>query len=210
MQDSFDSRMKGNSPVSTKSNSDKGWMFCSIALLVILIGAGVFGGIIIAKGNRDTNRLSEVEQQLKEKEAKIEELEKANGDTVNEPAADPDGSQGAPGGSSLNLTVDYAKLQKLVGNGTITPLNIEYSADDEYLVVIADVAETNGGFAGVWYKSTAAGSSWKELEAGHQAGACSNYSDAQKELMNKFKTLDDKLGSDYIGCYESDGSFYPR
>ena len=35
----------------------------------------MFAGVIIAKGNRDTNKLSEVEQQVKEKDQKITDLE---------------------------------------------------------------------------------------------------------------------------------------
>ena len=91
MEDSFEARMQGHTPESIRSKkSGKGWMICSIVLIVIMIVAGVFGGMIIMKGNRDTNRLSEVEQQLKEKEEKITELEqqidqqKAVTDCINE------------------------------------------------------------------------------------------------------------------------------
>ena len=199
MQDSFDSRMKGNSPVSTKSNSDKGWMFCSIALLVILIGAGVFGGIIMAKGNRDTNRLSEVEQQLKEKEAKIEELEKASGD------------QDAPV-DKQPAKIDYLGLGKVINGYDFGAKNIEYSPTGKYLVVIAGVSDgPNGsGYAGVWYKSTESGSTWKELQSGQGFSDCSEYSEDEKNLMDEFKSLDDQLGSRYIGCYESGEKVFPE
>ena len=54
----------------SRSKAGKGWMICAIILAVVLVAGGTFAAIIIAKGNRDTNRLSEVEAQLKEKETK--------------------------------------------------------------------------------------------------------------------------------------------
>ncbi|MBO4855429.1 hypothetical protein J5500_03440 [Candidatus Saccharibacteria bacterium] len=91
MPDSFDARMQGQTPESVKQKSGKGWMICSIILAILLIGGGVFAGMIIMKGDRDTNRLSEVEQQLKEKDEKIAELEKK----IDEGAisSDPEGDQ---------------------------------------------------------------------------------------------------------------------
>ena len=88
MQDSFNARMQGQSPASiTKQKTGKGWMILSVILFILLIGGGVFAGMIIVKGNRDTNKLSEVENELQEKDAKIAELESNNkqiqaGDTI--------------------------------------------------------------------------------------------------------------------------------
>ncbi len=84
MQDSFEARMNGQAPTPapapTKQKSGKGWKVFSIILLFLLVGGGVFAGMIIVKGNRDTNRLSEVENELEEKNTKITELEKKTKD----------------------------------------------------------------------------------------------------------------------------------
>ena len=80
--------------------------------------------MIILKGDRDTNRLSEVENQLKEKEAKIEELEKS-GEKTNLPTIDI---------KSLTKTDDF-DFRKM-----------EFTKDGKYLYVISDVTEEIGGF----------------------------------------------------------------
>ena len=59
-----------------QAKSNKVWMISTIILAFVLVVGGTFAAMIIIKGNRDTNRLSEVEQLLKEKDAKIAELEK--------------------------------------------------------------------------------------------------------------------------------------
>ena len=47
MQDSFDARMQGQAPASVKPvKSSKGWMVCSIILIILLIGVCVFGYMI--------------------------------------------------------------------------------------------------------------------------------------------------------------------
>ena len=205
-QDSFDARLQGQKPESiAKAKTGKGWMICSIVLLVILIGVSVFGGMIIAKGNRDTNRLSEVEAQLKEKDAKIAEIEKA----------EPAGGQEISNDTKDVATIDFAGLRKITateyGSGaTLSVGKLEYTKDGKYIYAIAGVGSQYGSDAGVWYRSAAAGSSWKLLNRGQATGDCSLLSDEVKSSMKEDKSIEDDMPSKYLACKQADGSTFPE
>ena len=186
MQESTDMNMV--TPAVEKPKASKGWMIVSIILIIILIGVCVFGGMIILKGDRDTNRLSEVESQLKEKEAKIEELEKS-GEKINLPTIDI---------KALTKTDDF-DFRKM-----------EFTKDGKYLYVISDVTEEIGGYVGIWYKSTEEGSEWKKLQAGNGFTDCADVTDEQKQFMQDYKYIDDDLDSQFLGCLNADGTTFPE
>jgi hypothetical protein len=100
--------------------------------------------------------------------------------------------------------IDYVSLRKLVGEENLfSPIKIGFDDDGEYIVVIANLATgTDFNKNGVWYKSVEDESPWKELQINAQplAPLCHEFSDEQKELMEKFDSLDDDLDDQYIGC----------
>ena len=100
--------------------------------------------------------------------------------------------------------IDYVSLRKLVGEENLfSPIKIGFDDDGEYIVVIANLATgTDFNKNGVWYKSVEDESPWKELQVNAQpvAPLCHEFSDEQKELMEKFDSLDDDLDDQYIGC----------
>ena len=199
MQDSFDARMKGNVPETVKPKSSKGWMICSFILLAILIGGGVFAGMIIMKGDRDTNRLSEVEQQLKEKEDRIAELEKNEQTTEGQ----------------KTLSIDYAGLRKLThtengDKGTLSITKLDITKDGKYFYAIGGVSVEGTSSAGVWYKEVEESASWKSLNGGQAIGSCSALSEEAKEFMGNYKYIDDDLSSKYLACKQEDGTIFPE
>ena len=190
-----------NSEPNTKSG--KSWMICSIILLVILIIGGAFAAMIIAKGNRDTNRLADVEQQLKEKEEKISQLEKADGDEQEE--------------MSNRLTqIDIEGLKKVAGvssgEGLYLSINkLEFTNDGKYLYAIGGISASGFGGAGVWYKSTTSDAEWQTIVKGAQAvDDCSNYSKEVLDFMKDYSYIDDDLPSRYLACRQADGSIFPE
>lgn len=173
--------------------TSKAWMIISIILMVILIGLAVFEVFVFSKSNGDADKIADLEKQLSEKDAKIEEAEKAK------VAAE----EKATKTEKTSNLIEIAKLKKLIGvDYNFMPVKIEYTKDGKYLYAIADLAYGNTSSAGVWYKSTAAGSEWKELQAGHNLGMCTQYTDEAKKFMETYKDIDNDLGSKYLGCYE--------
>ena len=201
MSSMVDANYNANEAANTKSG--KSWMICSIILLVILIIGGAFAAMIIAKGNRDTNRLADVEQQLKEKEEKISQLEKVGGDGQEE--------------MSDRLTrIDMAGLKKVAGvssnEGVYLTINkLEFTNDGKYLYAIGGVGTSGTGGAGVWYKSTTSDAEWQTIVKGAQAvGDCSNYSKEVLDFMKDYSYIDDDLPSGYLACRQADGSIFPE
>ena len=192
-----------NAKKAANTKSGKSWMICSIILLVILIIGGAFAAMIIAKGNRDTNRLADVEQQLKEKEEKISQLEKADGDEQEE--------------MSDRLTqIDIEGLKKVAGvssdEGLYLSINkLEFTNDGKYLYAIGGISASGFGGAGVWYKSTTSDAEWQTIVKGAQAvGDCSNYSKEVLDFMKDYSYIDDDLPSGYLACRQADGSIFPE
>lgn len=201
MSSMIDANYNAKEAASTKSG--KSWMICSIVLLVILIIGGAFAAMIIAKGNRDTNRLADVEQQLKEKEEKISQLEKADGDEQEE--------------MSDRLTrIDIEGLKKVAGVSSdedvyLTINKLEFTNDGKYLYAIGGVGASGTGGAGVWYKSTTSDAEWQTIVKGAQAvGDCSNYSKEVLDFMKDYSYIDDDLPSGYLACRQADGSIFPE
>lgn len=192
-----------NAKKAANTKSGKSWMICSIILLVILIIGGAFAAMIITKGNRDTNRLADVEQQLKEKEEKISQLEKADGDEQEEMLD--------------RLTqIDIEGLRKVAGvssdEGLYLSINkLEFTNDGKYLYAIGGISASGFGGAGVWYKSTTSDAEWQTIVKGAQAlGDCSNYSKEVLDFMKDYSYIDDDLPSRYLACRQSDGSIFPE
>jgi hypothetical protein len=159
--------------------------------------------MIIAKGNRDTNRLADVEQQLKEKEEKISQLEKAGDDEQEE--------------MSDRLTrIDIEGLKKVAGvssdKGLYLSINkLEFTNDGKYLYAIGGISASGFGGAGVWYKSTTSDAEWQTIVKGAQAvGDCSNYSKEVLDFMKDYSYIDDDLPSGYLACKQADGSIFPE
>ena len=180
-------------PTEVQPKTGKAWMIISIILMVMLIGLAVFEIFVFSKSSGDADKIADLEKQLSEKTAKIEEIEKEK-TAAEEKATETE--------KTSNL-IEIAKLKKLIGvDYSFMPIKIEYTKDGKYLYAIADVSYGNSGNAGVWYKSTAAGSEWKELQAGQSLGMCTQYTDEAKKFMETYKDIDNDLGSKYLGCYE--------
>nr|MCR4753632.1 hypothetical protein [Candidatus Saccharibacteria bacterium] len=201
MSSMVDANYNAKEAANTKSGNS--WMICSIVLLVILIIGGAFAAMIITKGSRDTNRLADVEQQLKEKEEKISQLEKADGDEQEE--------------MSDRLTrIDIEGLKKVAGISSdedvyLTINKLEFTNDGKYLYAIGGVGASGTGGAGVWYKSTTSDAEWQTIVKGAQAvGDCSNYSKEVLDFMKDYSYIDDDLPSGYLACRQADGSIFPE
>ena len=177
MQDSFDARMQGQTPATVKpAKSGKGWMILSIVLLVVMIAGGVFAGMIIMKGNRDTNRLSEVENQLKEKEAKIEELEKAK-TSAEEKAKE---AQAVAIDAAAEELTNLITKNKQYGPSIVLK-ELKTTSDGKYLYAIA--GDTTG--QGVYFKEIENGK-WTFVNGGHAVSACSEISAEGLEFMKTY------------------------
>lgn len=102
-----------------------------------------------------------------------------------------------------NIKIDYRSIATLEGQGAdVSPRNIEIDDKGEYVVVVADIAMGEGGYAGVWYKRLESGATWQRLLSGQDAVQCSSLTDEQRELVKRFDNLDDMLDSQYITCEE--------
>ena len=180
---------------ASQSNTNKGWMIGAITLAVVLIVGGAFAAMIIAKGNRDTNRLSEVETELKDKETKIEELEKQISKTPAGAAED-----------RVSVDIDSIKeiiaanekipVEKIILNSTI----ITTQGEQKNIVLGTSVGvKGSSGFYTIYYKENTPGSEWKKVSTHHQL-TCSSLSANQKAILKDlFYCVDEDMNTKVIG-----------
>lgn len=168
-------------------------MICAIILAVVLVAGGTFAAIIIAKGNRDTNRLSEVEAQLKEKETKIDELEKQIGKTAAE--------------DSISVDIDSIKEtiaadEKVpVENITLNNTIITTQKEQKNIVLGTSVGVKNGsGFYAIYYKENTSGSEWKKVSTHHQLTCSSLSADKKAILKDLFYCVKEDGDTELIGA----------
>ena len=182
MEDAFDLGEEKKTR-KKKSKNAKQWMICSIVLAAVLLVGGAFAGMIIIKGNRDTNRLSEVEQQVKEKDQKIADLESKISE-LEQKIKDAETANTAAG-----QKVDYVDLADMLRQKG-TSINVMLSGitpDKEYYYVAGSIIDKNG-FGGYefYYKEAKEGAEWQLLYGGQGAPDCSKFTAEQKALIDKY------------------------
>lgn len=193
MEDSFEARLAGHTPepVNLKEKSGKGWMICSIVLLVLLIGVGVFAGILFFnKGDDGKAKIAELEGQIKEKDEKIKECEEAaakakdcdtpdsKDDTKTEPVVQKD---------VINVDFDGLRAAAKQIDGDITSYTdivIKMAEGGKYIVADGSVATVGSGYELYMYKENKAGATWKELFGTQAAIPCSSLTQTQKDVFH--------------------------
>lgn len=215
MEDSFDARLNGEyKPPRAEKKGGKGWMITSIILLVLLIGAGTFAGIMLLSNNNNGDKMLASEKQVAEKDAKISELEK----TISEKDAEIATLKNAsvtPGGNTetakkySDFKLDLAGLMKLINKDnkdypgivskTLDLVKAEFTSDDKYLILATQIIEGETGYAGVYYKEVGANTSWKALHEGHQF-PCAIASAEAKKFSETYKSFDSGLDSNWVQC----------
>ena len=177
-----------------KAKSNKGWMISTIVLLVLLVGFGVFGGLIMAKGNRDTNDLADVRAELEEKNNKIAELEAK--------IKEADSAQGLNGfdlnGAGMAKTLGLGRVESSTNAETsLTRIyDIKVSKDGKYLY--ADVGGFTGaaGFRTIVYRALP-GTEWKSLGVPRSSiSDCKDYSKVALEILMDYGRTDEKCQPD--------------
>ena len=211
MQDSFDARMQGQTPETVRPKSKKGWMICSIVLIFILVGVCVFGGMIIMKGDRDTNRLAEVEQQLKEKDDKIAELEKKIEDLSVSSDGETDGDgQDSDGEIDDEKTVKaeleaYIKSTKMTDSShkyTYTINKLSLTKDQKYYFAHVTVTIDGGANESSLEYRLAKGGKWTFANGGQAVEPCSTLG---QEALDFIKTYGKEVKV-YAACSDSKGN----
>lgn len=97
--------------------------------------------------------------------------------------------------------IDYSALLALMPEGSIfSPIKIDYTKDGKYYFVVADVFQGETGYAGTWYRAVEKDSEWTELQSGQAIPSCSEMTENQLKMIEKYGDFDDDLESQYIGC----------
>ena len=213
MQDSFDARMQGQVPEVVKRKSSKGWMICSVILLFIMIGGGIFAGTIIAKGDRDTNKLSEVEQQIKEKDDKIAELEKkieslsnpTDGDTDADKEASPSDGTTIDKEDAVKSELDTLIKNKEGGSSYTYKINkFGLTKDQKYYYAFFTISYTGGTNDSMVYYRAAQGGTWKYMNGGHAVSSCTDFDADVLSFMKQYG----KEVVNYCQCSDDDGTVH--
>lgn len=201
MEDSFEARLTGQTPVAPeKKKSGKGWMICSIVTLVLLIGVGVFAGILFF--NKDDSKVSDLEKKVDEKNARIAELEEKQSeptetecDTSNEPT---ETSTNTTPSDTININFDSLKsaAKQAEGLKDFTDITLQMTENGKYVVAGGNAVEDAeaGGYYLYMYKENKSGSSWKKILATQSEMGCDQFSQQQKEVLHGL-----------VNCVDSDG-----
>ena len=201
MEDSFEARLAGQAPVQEKKKSGKGWKICSIVTLVLLIGVGVFAGILFF--NKDDSKVANLQKKIDEKDAKIAELEEKQEAEPTETKCDTPDTPDTPVSNTTTQTgvidVDINELKsaakKADGLKDFTDIVFKMSESKKYIIAGGQAVEyaEAGGFYLYMYKENKAGASWNKLY-GTQAGiSCSALNQTQKDVFHGVENcLDDE------------------
>jgi len=213
MEDSFESRLNGDfKPAKDKAKGGKGWMVTSIILMILLVGAGVFAGIMTFSNNTNGDKMLSYEKQVSEKDTKIAELETTITAKESEIASLKSANVTPGTGSStaekqINLS-DYAiEIKSLMDSFKgddgkiqfVSPEKIEYTKDNKYLIFAGEFEEGMAMSYGVYYKEAGKNKTWKTLFRGHQFN-CVNATSEQKEFSDKYSYMGEDLEYNYIKC----------
>lgn len=215
MEDSFESRLNGDfKPTENKAKGGKGWMVTSIILMILLIGTGVFAGVMVFSNNNNGDEMLASKQQISEKDAKISELEttisknEAEIASLKSASVTP-GTGAATAKKYSDFKIDFAGLMKLINKdskdypGVVSKsldlVKAEFTSDDKYLILATQIFEGETGYAGVYYKEVGANTSWKVLHEGHQF-PCETASAEAKKFSETYKSFDNGLDSNWVQC----------
>ena len=215
MEDSFDARLNGDyKPPRAEKKGGRGWMVTSIILFLLLIGAGVFATIMVISNNTNGDKMLNNETEISKRDTKISELE-ANITKKDEEIAALKNASVTPGTSTAkkysDFKIDIAGLMKVINKdnkdypGVVSKsldlIKAEFTSDDKYLIVAANIFEGETGYAGVYYKEVDANTGWKVQFEGHQF-TCANATAEQKKFGETYKAFDTGLDSKYVQCVE--------
>lgn len=200
MEDSFENRLAGHTPepVNQKRKSGKGWMICFFITLVLLIGVGVFAGILFFnKGDDGKAKIAELEDQIKEKDEKIEKCEET-------PVADtkcdtPDSTPTSASSDIINF--DYTALKNAAkkADDLTDYTDIKISMYDDKKYIIAGGQANDGGYSGYYlymYKENKDGAAWKKLAGTQNVLQCSELTQEQKTAAHGILSCADESGTE--------------
>jgi len=214
MQDSFNQTPQGEAPKEIKTKSSKGWMICSIVLIVLLIGVSIFCGVLIAEKNNDAKRIEEMEQRfskemdkiseegqkIEEKGAEIDEKVK---DALNDDDDDEDGNE-VDDEDDVKRELDLYIMAQEAKNG----LNYTYkinkfslTQDKKYYYAYITVTVKDGGsHSSVEYRA-ASGGKWANINGGQAVTPCAELSEKSLNFMKNYG----KEVKNYMQCSDANG-----
>ncbi len=217
MEDSFDARLNGDyKPPRAEKKGGRGWMVTSIILFVLLIGAGVFATIMTISNNTNGDKMLNNETEISKRDTKISELEATISANEAEIASLKNSTVNPGTGTATqkkysDFKIDIAGLMKVINKdnkdypGVVSKsldlIKAEFTSDDKYLIVAANIFEGETGYAGVYYKEVGANTGWKVQFEGHQF-SCANATAEQKKFGETYKAFDTGLDSKYVQCVE--------
>jgi hypothetical protein len=206
MEDSFEARLAGQKPVQEKKKSGKGWMISFIITLVLLIGVGVFAGILFFnKGDDGKAKIAELEDQIKEKDEKIKEKDEKIKECEESAAAAKDCDASDTKTEStvqkdvINIDFDGLKaaVKQIDGNMTsYTNIVIKMAEGGKYIIADGSVGTTGNGYELYMYKENKAGATWKKLYDTQAEISCDLLEQTQKDIFH---------GVEY--CRNSEGGY---
>ena len=200
-----------------KETTGKGWMICSIVLFVAVIALTI---IVATTGVKSTsgessNKVAELEQQVKDKDAKIAELQSGSEeitdeDTKNEienlkkqieekdaKIANLESTQSSTGSSApinVNISDIVAAAKKAGVADSMYEIKIMKYQDSNYIVAAGQATKGTSGHYQFMYKENTNGAEWKDLLGTQAEISCSGLSDLQKQVLKGVESCTDESG----------------
>ena len=201
MEDSFEARLAGQKPVTEKKKSSKGWMICSIIALVLLVGVGVFAGILFF--NKDDSKVANLEKTVEEKDAKIAELE--NGDSADTKCKSSTTDDSTDGGTTnatatevINVDMNTLKTAAKQTDSLkdYTGIVLKMSEGGKYIIAGGQAVEDaeTGDYYLYMYKENKVNASWNKLYGTQAEIPCSSLTEAQKDIFHGVEDCIDDEG----------------
>ena len=201
-----------------KETTGKGWMICSIVLFVAVIALTI---VVATTGVKSTsgegsNKVAELEQQVKDKDAKIAELQSGtleitDEDTKNEienlkkqieekdaKIANLESTQSGTGSSapiSVNVSDIVAAAKKAGVADSMYEIKVMKYQDSNYIVAGGQATKGEFGHYQYMYKENTNGAEWKELIGTQNGFTCSSLTDLQKQVLKGLETCYDDNGN---------------
>lgn len=201
MEDSFENRLAGHTPepVNKKQKSGKGWMICFFITLVLLIGVGVFAGILFFnKGDDGKAKIAELEGQIKEKDEKIEKCEETPVADTNCDTSEPTDTNSTAQADVINVDLNNLKnaAKKSDGLKDYTDIVLKMAEGGKYIIAGGQAVEdaAAGGFYLYMYKENKADASWSKLFGTQAEIPCSSLNQAQKDVFHGVENCVDDEG----------------
>lgn len=200
-----------------KETTGKGWMICSIVLFVAVIALTI---IVATTGVKSTsgessNKVAELEQQVKDKDAKIAELQSSSTeitdeDTKNEienlkkqieekdaKIANLESTQSSTSSSApinVNISDIVAAAKKAGVADSMYEIKIMKYQDSNYIVAAGQATKGTSGHYQFMYKENTNGAEWKDLLGTQAEISCSSLSDLQKQVLKGVESCTDESG----------------